>query len=228
MIGPDSSADDIVACLKTLRSETNVAGMARFGIETGTALGISNPDLQGIARTIKRDHDRALALWDSNVREARMLALYTAEPKRLTRQEAWRWIEDFNSWEIVDTAADLFTRTGYWKDLVSACASDEREFVRRTAFAMIAGAAVHNKAEPDECFIAFLPLLEAHATDDRNFVKKAVNWGLRNIGKKRPGCYGPALALAEKLAASPDKTARWIGKDAVRELKAIGSVIGQS
>ncbi len=133
MIGSDSSAADIVGHLRTLQSDTNVAGMARFGIKTGTALGISNPDMQKIARLLKRNHDRALALWDSNVREARMLELYTAEPKRLSRQEAWRWIAGFNSREIVDTATDLLTQTDYWQDLVWDCAADEREFVRRTS-----------------------------------------------------------------------------------------------
>lgn len=214
---PDWDAQQLCAYLETLRSEDNIAGMARFGIVTDRALGISNPDLQKIARKAKRNHERAMALWNSDIREARMLALYTAEPKRLTPSQAQTWAGDFNSWEIVDTAADLFVEAGLTA-LIPAFAEDECEFVRRTAFAMIAGAAVHMRKEPDETFVAFLTLIETHACDPRNFVRKAVNWALRNIGKRNRACHAAALVLAHRLAESSDKTARWIGKDAVREL----------
>ncbi|MBY5750613.1 DNA alkylation repair protein [Rhizobium leguminosarum] len=217
MIGPSSDAAELIAHLETLRSEQNVAGMARFGIVTGGALGISNPDIRAVARLAKKDHLRAIQLWRSDIREARLLALYTAEPKRLTTAEARHWADDFNSWEIVDCAADLFVEAGL-DELISDFAADEREFIRRTAFAMIAGAAVHLKKEPDATILAWLPLIEAHAGDPRNFVRKAVNWALRSIGKRNLACHAPALALAKALAESPDKTTRWIGKDAVREL----------
>lgn len=217
MIGPSSSAAELIAHLQTLRSEDNIAGMARFGIATETAIGISNPDLQKIARIAGKDHIRAGELWESGIREARLLALYTSAPKSLTADEAHTLAADFNSWEIVDCAADLFIDAKL-DALIADFAVDEREFVRRTAFAMIAGAAVHRKKDPDESLLAYLPLIEAHATDPRNFVRKAVNWALRVIGKRNPTCHGSALALAERLAASADKTARWIGKDAVREL----------
>jgi 3-methyladenine DNA glycosylase AlkD len=217
MIGPSSSAADLIAHLRTLRSEDNIAGMARFGIATEGAIGISNPDLQKIARLAGKDHARARALWASGIREARMLALYTFEPKELTAAEARELAAGFNSWEIVDCAADLFVEAGL-DALIADFAADEREFVRRTAFAMIAGAAVHRKQDPDESLLAYLPLIEAHATDGRNFVRKAVNWALRNIGKRNATCHRPALALAERLAAGADRTARWIGKDAVKEL----------
>lgn len=217
-LGPDSSADDIVRHLQSLRNEANIAGMARYGIDTSTALGITTPQMRAVARQVKRDHDRALVLWRTGLRDARMAAILTADPLRLTRQQARDWAADFNSWEIVDTAADLFTQAPFWRELVAEFAADEREYVRRAAFAMIAGASVHNKQEPDDTLLGFLPLIEAHATDPRNFVRKAVNWALRNIGKRNRACHGPALALAEKLAASDDRTARWIGKDAVREL----------
>lgn len=217
MIGPSSSAAELITHLQSLRSQDNIAGMARFGIATETAIGISNPDLQKIARLAKKNHARAMELWSSGIREARLLALYSFEPKRLTSAEARTLAGDFNSWEIVDCAADLFVETNL-DALVREFAADEREFVRRTAFAMIAGAAVHRKKEPDESLLGFLPLIEAHATDKRNFVRKAVNWALRNIGKRSSTCHYQALALAERLAASTDKTARRIGKDAVREL----------
>lgn len=217
MIGPSSDAAELIAHLKTLRSEKNVAGMARFGIVTDHALGISNPGVKSVARLAKKDHIRAKELWRSDIREARLLALYTAEPKKLTADDARLWAADFNSWEIVDCAADLFVEARL-DGLIAEFATDEREFVRRTAFAMIAGAAVHLKKEPDATILAWLPLIDANSCDPRNFVRKAVNWALRNIGKRNRACHAPALALAEILAASSDKTARWIGKDAVREL----------
>ncbi|MFM2281530.1 MAG: hypothetical protein RLZZ444_3761 [Pseudomonadota bacterium] len=217
-LGPSSDVEAIVAHLVSLRNETNIEGMGRFGIRTETALGISNPVMQAILRKIKKDHARAFLLWATDIREARMLALYTFDPKKLTQQDAIRLADDFNSWEIVDTAADLFVEARLEAELVPLFAGDEREFVRRTAFAMIAGAAVHLKKEPDAALLAWLPLIENHARDPRNFVRKAVNWALRNIGKRNRTCHGPALALAERLASENDKTARWIGKDAVREL----------
>ena len=217
MIDKASTAGDIIERLRSLRSEDAIAGMERFGIVTETALGISNPDLQKIGRLTGKDHVRAFALWESNIREARMLALYTLEPKKLTPEEAFRLAEDFNSWEVVDNAADIFIEAKL-VSLIPTFAADEREFVRRTAFAMIAGAAVHMKKEPDETLIGWLHLVEDHAGDPRNFVKKAVNWALRNIGKRSHACHAPALTLARTLAGSSDKTARWIGKDAVREL----------
>nr|CAD6414047.1 DNA alkylation repair protein [Rhizobium sp. Q54] len=218
-LGPGSSADDIVRHLKSLRDEASIAGMARFGIDTSTALGITTPQMRSVARQVKRNHERALQLWQTGLRDARMAAILTAEPHRLTREEASAWAAGFNSWEIVDTAADLFTQTPFWPKLIAQFAADEREYVRRTAFAMIAGVTVHKKQEPDERLLAYLPLIEAHATDPRNFVRKAVNWALRNMGKRNRACHAPALVLAEKLAASDDRTARWIGKDAVRELR---------
>ena len=219
MIDKTSTADEILDHLRSLRSQEAIAGIGRYGIVTDTALGISNPDLQKIARTTGRNHDRAFALWQSGIREARLLALYTLEPKKLTAEEARRLAEDFNSWEIVDGAADFFIEAGL-TDLIAPFAADEREFVRRTAFAMIASAAMHMKKEPDATLIGWLDLVERHACDPRNFVKKAVNWALRNVGKRSHACHAPALALAQKLADSADRTERWVGKDAVKELTA--------
>lgn len=213
-----SDADTIVAHLRSLRSDDAIAGMGRFGIVTEDALGISNPVLQKIARQIGKNHVRAAALWRSGPREGRMLALYTFDPAALDAALARQLAADFNSWEIVDTAADLFVAAGLCHPLVAEFAADPREFVRRTAFAMIAGAAVHLIRAPDSEILHYLPLIEAHAEDPRNFVRKAVNWALRNIGKRSLSCHAPALALAERLAASMDRTAHWIGKDARREL----------
>lgn len=219
MIDKTSTADAILDHLRSLRSEDAIAGIGRYGIVTDTALGISNPDLRKVARTTGKSHARAFALWQSDIREARLLALYTLEPKKLTVEEARRLAEDFNSWEIVDGAADLFVEAGL-TDLIAQFSADEREFVRRTAFAMIASAAMHMKKEPDATLIGWLDLVERHASDPRNFVKKAVNWALRNVGKRSHACHAPALALAQKLAESADRTERRVGKDAVKELTA--------
>jgi len=220
MASPDPSwrADDIVAHLRSIGTAANLAGMARFGINTVNALGIGNSELRPLARKLKRNHERSLLLWDSGIREARLMAAFTDEPKKVDIAQCRRWAADFDSWEIVDTVADLFAETPFWRELIDEFAEDEREFVRRTAFAMLAWSAVHLKKEPDATFIAYLALIETHASDPRNFVKKAVNWALRQIGKRSMKLHAPALALAEKLTASPDKAARWIGKDAVKEL----------
>jgi 3-methyladenine DNA glycosylase AlkD len=215
---PNWSADDIVAHLRSIGTEENRAGMARFGINTATALGVGNADLRPLARKLKKNHERALLLWDSGIREARLMAAFTGEPKKIDIDQCRRWAADCDSWEIVYTVADIFAATPFWRQLIDEFADDEREFVRRTAFAMLAWAAVHLKKEHDATFLAYLPLIERHAGDPRNFVRKAVNWALRQIGKRSMALHAPALALAEKLAASSDKTARWIGKDAVKEL----------
>jgi len=209
---------DILAWLEEHGSAANIAGLARFGITTVKAFGVGNAVLRPFAKTLGRDHERALALWETGYREARLLARFTDEPQRVSPAQARAMATDFDSWEIVDTAADLFVEAGHLVELVPEFAADNREFVRRTAFAMIASAAVHLKKRDDADFLSFLPLIEQHARDPRNFVRKAVNWALRNIGKRSLACHGPALALAGKLAASQDKTACWIGKDAVREL----------
>ena len=218
MLSRNSSADAVLAALKVNADPALIAGMDRVGIRTENAIGLSNPALRQIAREIGVDHARALALWQSPVREAKLLALLTFDPDSLTPDEMFTLAGDFTSWEMVDMAADLFVEVGLDPALIARFAADDREFVRRTAFAMIAGAAVHCKSEPNETFIAFLPLIDAHAGDDRNFVKKAVNWALRNIGMRNRACHAAALALAEKLAGSDDKTRRWVGRDAVKYL----------
>lgn len=219
MIGPSSTAAGIIASLRSMRSEENIAGMARYGIVTDNALGIGNPALRQITKVIGPNQARAEELWASGIREARLLAIWTFVPALLSPDDIRRLVADFNSWEIVDAAADLLTETPYWRALVDDFASDDREFVRRAAFAMIAGATVHNKSEPDATFLEWLPLIERHATDPRNFVKKAVNWALRNTGKRSRTCHAAAILLAERLAGESDATARWIGKDALRELR---------
>lgn len=207
-----------MAWLEANRSPENLDGMGRFGIVIDTAFGIPNAQLRPLARKIKRRHDRALSLWDTGLREARILACFTDEPDRVKEEQATAWAAEFNSWEIVDHAANLFIEAKLHDTLIGRFAADEREFVRRTGFAMMAWGAVHLKRQPDSLMVSWLPLIEKHARDERNFVRKAVNWALRQIGKRSLELHDPALKLARNLAADTDKTARWIGKDAVREL----------
>lgn len=209
---------DILAWLEENGSAENRAGMARFGINTGKAFGVGNTALRPLARSLGRNHERARKLWQTGWREARLLALFTDVPRLLGLDQARSMVEEFDSWEIVDHAADLFVDAGHLDDLVPELAADEREFARRTAFAMIAWGAVHQKTRDDADFLRYLPLIEAQSRDPRNFVRKAVNWALRQIGKRSMDLHGPALELAEKLGSSGDKTARWIGRDAFREL----------
>lgn len=217
-LSPASTAAEILAHLHAIASEDNRYGMQRFGIRIDRALGIPHGPQRDIARRIKRNHRRAFELWDSGIVEAQFIACATLDPKRFSIEDARAWAETFDSWDVVDGVTDLFVETEHWHPLIAEFAADEREFIRRAAFSMVAWAAVHRKKEPDTTFEAFLPLIEAHARDPRNFVKKAVNWALRQVGKRSMALHGPALATAGKLAASTDKVERWIGKDAVREL----------
>ncbi|TPM96711.1 DNA alkylation repair protein [Mesorhizobium sp. B2-1-3A] len=217
-LSPQSSADEIVAHLRLIGSEENRLGMLRYGIRIERALGIPHGVQRQIARKIKRNHERAFELWESGIMEAQFIASVTADPNRFSAANARQWASSFDSWDIVDGVSDLFVDTDAWKDLIGEFAADEREFVRRTAFAMMAWSVVHRKKEPEATFLTFLSIIEAHASDDRNFVKKAVNWALRSIGKRSMNMHGAALAVAERLARSPDKTARWNGRNAVKEL----------
>ncbi|MGY6707400.1 MAG: DNA alkylation repair protein [Rhizobiaceae bacterium] len=219
-LGPSATADEILDHLRAIGSEENRAGMARFGIKADRAFGVSQADLRRLSKVLKKNYERSIQLWKSGWREARVIAALTAEPDKLTREQARSWANDLDSWDIVDTVGDVFVDTPFWLDLIEEFAADDREFVRRAAFAMMAWANVPRKKVPEEVLATFFPLIERHATDPRNFVKKAVNWALRQTGKNSSRLHAPALALAEKLAASDDKTARWIGKDAVRELSA--------
>jgi len=220
----DSTAAGILAHLRSLASEENRQGMRRYGIRIERALGIPHGVQRDIAKKIDRNHERAFELWASGVTEAQFIASLTADPARFTVQDARDWAASFDSWDIVDGVSDLFVDTAFWRELIAEFARDEREFVRRTAFAMIAWASVHRKKEPDETFADFLPLIEEHATDPRNFVRKAVNWALRSIGKRSTFLHAKAIETATRLAAQDDKTARWNGKDTLRELASQATV----
>ncbi|MDQ2704212.1 MAG: DNA alkylation repair protein [Pseudomonadota bacterium] len=217
-LSSSSTAAEIIAHLRSTGSEDNRQGMRRYGISVDRALGIPHGEQRDIAKKIKRNHERALELWESGITEAQFIASLTADPKRFTKADARRWAAEFDSWDIVDGVSDFFVDTDHWRELIAEFAVDEREFVRRAAFAMIAWAVVHRKKEADATFVAFLPLIRAHSQDDRNFVKKAVSWALRSIGKRNMNLNESALELAEKLATSENRTARWTGRQAIRDL----------
>lgn len=223
-LSPASSAAEVTAHLRSLASQANRAGMQRYRIKVERALGVPHGVQRDIARTIGRNHERAFALWATGIAEARFIAALTVDPRRFMPEDARSWAADFDSWDVVDGVSSLFAATEGWRGLIDSLAADEREFVRRSAFATLAWAAVHRKKEPDQSFAALLPLVEQHATDGRNFVRKAVSWALRSIGKRSETLHGAALATAERLAASSDGTARWIGRNAVRELTDAGTL----
>jgi 3-methyladenine DNA glycosylase AlkD len=216
---PAPSVEAVLAELRSMGSEANRTGMARYGIKTDRAFGISMAALKPVVRRHKRNHSLALGLWRSGYHEARLLAALIDEPAKVTTAQMNAWAASLDSWDVCDQACSkLFVKTPFVEESIWRWASDEREFVRRAAFALIAAYTVHGKLVPDERYLAMLGLIERHADDKRNFVRKAVNWALRQIGKHSTRLHAPALALAERLAASPDANARWIGKDAVKEL----------
>ncbi len=196
----------------------NVAGMERFGINTKRALGISVDDLRKLVGAIGKDHDLAQRLWKSGIHEARMLAAFVDEPERITGRQLERWVNDFDSWDICDQVSGLFERTPLGREKIPAWARNGREFVKRTAFAMIAGLAVHDKIAHDRQFERYLQIIKRAATDERNFVKKAVNWALRGIGKRNQALNQRAIAVAREIKAIDSRAARWIAADALREL----------
>ena len=205
--------------LTALGSEENRKGMARFGITTDRAFGVSMTAMRPIVRRYRRNHALAGELWDTGFHEARILAALIDDPKLVTPRQMDEWVAEFDSWDLCDQACmKLFIATPFVAEKVDQWAKDEREFVRRAAFALVAGYAVHAKKAPDAEFYPYLDLIECYAHDDRNFVKKAVNWAPRQIGKRSQSLHPKALALSEKLASSENRAERWVGRDAVKEL----------
>jgi 3-methyladenine DNA glycosylase AlkD len=206
--------------LRSLGTPENVAGMARFGIVTSRAYGVPGSVLKKIAREFGKDQALAEQLWKTEVHEARMLAGLVADPKALSRVGMDRWAREFDSWDICDNCCmHLFRKTPFAWEKAVRWSGQKHEFVKRAGFALMATLAVHDKAAPDKQFRALLPVIEREAADDRNFVKKAVNWALRQIGKRNPKLCAAALKSASRLAQSDIRSARWIGSDALRELK---------
>lgn len=200
-------------------SKRNRDGMARFGITARKVYGISVGDLRKLARELGPSHALARALWKTGWYEARMLAAMVGEPARVTPAEMESWAKAFDNWAICDTLTFvLWDRTPHAWPKVREWATRKEEFVKRASFALLASLTVHDKAAPDEWYLEGLVLIEREASDERNFVKKAVNWALRSIGKRSPMLNQESIAVAKRLATSKDRASRWVGTDALREL----------
>ncbi len=203
--------------LKTLSNPDVLASQSRFGITGRDMLGVSIYDLRRMAKGIT-DHELALELWQTGIHEARMLAAMVDDPAKATLSQLEAWVVEFDSWDICDIVTDeLFIHAPNMLEVIPQWAVREEEFVKRAAFAMIAAIVVHLKDIPDDIIRSYFSLIEAAADDDRNFVKKAVNWALRNIGKWKPSLREEAITCAKRLLVSDSPSARWIAKDAIKE-----------
>jgi 3-methyladenine DNA glycosylase AlkD len=219
--------NEVIEKLESLKNPKNVAGMARFGIRPKTKVyGISIPELRKIAKVIlrqaqdkKKNHELALKLWDSKTHEARILAGMIADSEKLMASQIKKWVGDFDSWDVCDQVCmNLLDKSKVAKNQISKFAKSKKEFVKRTAFALIAALAVHDKKMEDKDFIKFFPLIKKAAIDERNFVRKAVNWALRQIGKRNKKLNSRAIKLAKEIQKIKSKSAKWIANDAIREL----------
>lgn len=214
---------DTAEVLNMLRERGNpeyLEGMKRYGIDCTHALGVKVPELRRLARQLKKDHALALGLWKSGVHEARILASMVDDPARVTPAQIRRWAHQFSSWDICDqVCGNLFDRTPYALDYAAEFSGEKPEFVKRAGFVLMAESAVHQKTTPDEAFTALFPLIEREAWDERNFVKKAVNWALRQIGKRSEPLRQQAISCADRILLQQSASARWIARDALRELR---------
>jgi len=211
--------DQVIKRLKSLKNPKNVEGMARFGINPKNTLGISIYVLRPLAKEISKNHNLALNLWKSSIHEARILASYIDEVDKVTEAQMDEWVADFDSWDTCDQVCELFGKTPFAYKKIVQWSKRKEEFVKRAAFALIAEMAWHDKKAADNTFKRLFPLIVRESTDERNFVRKAVNWALRNIGKRRPGLKKDAIKLASQIHKIDSKSARWIATDALRELK---------
>lgn len=215
-----SRAQEIVAELEKLASPENVIGMQRYGINTAHTLGISIYTLRDIAKEIGTNHQIALDLWDSGIHEARILASMVDDPHLVTPEQMDRWTADFDSWDVCDqVTSNLFDKTPYAYQKVEEWSRRDEEFIKRAAFATIAALAVQDKQADKEKLDPFFEIIEREACDNRNFVKKAVNWALRNLGKRNPELNRRAIETACKIKTLDCRTARWIASDALKELE---------
>lgn len=193
--------------------------MARYAIHTDQAFGVSMGNIQSLARQLGRSHELAAKLWDTQWYEARMLTAYVDEPEKVTSAQMDRWCRDFDNWAICDTLCfSLFDRTSHAWRKIDQWSSRKAELEKRAAFALLACVALHDKEAGDEPFVKRLPLLEGAATDERNFVKKAVSWALRSIGRRSVALNATTVSVARRLAASDHATGRWVGKDVLKDI----------
>ncbi len=215
--------DEVEAVMESLRrlaSKAVLEGMARYGIPSDHALGVSVANMQKLAKSLGKNHELAAALWETGVYEARFLTSFVDDPSQVTSKQMDQWCLAFDNWAICDTLCfHLFDRTPFAFAKVQQWASHSGEFVKRTSFALLACLALHDKTAADKRFQDGLALCEQAADDERNFVKKGVSWAVRAIGRRNADLHALAIDLSLRLVESSSATARWIGKDALKDLQ---------
>ena len=219
IVNGDVNVDEVIARLKRLGTKKQRDAMSRYAIPSDKAFGVTVAKIRDMGKQLRPNHDLAQALWDTGWYEARMLAAFVDDPAQVTPAQMDRWCRDFDSWAIVDTICfHLFDKTPYAFAKAKAWANRRNEFEKRAAFALLASLGVHDKSASDESFAKCLPLIERAATDERNFVKKGVSWALRVIGRRNKELNRSAVALSKRLCESEEPAARWVGRDALKEL----------
>jgi 3-methyladenine DNA glycosylase AlkD len=214
------STAEVMEKLKSQSRPDQLPGMARYGMTVEGRLGIGIPVLRAMAKELGRNHTLAIDLWPTGVAEARILAAMIDEPSRVSDGQMEAWVADFDSWDVCDQVCmNLFDKTPLAWRKVGEWAEREEEFIKRAAFTLIACLAWHDKKAKDEDFIRLLPIIVRGSSDERNFVKKAVNWALRHIGKRNRNLNRAALETAREIQKLNSKAARWIAADAIRELE---------
>ncbi len=212
--------EDIIEELESLKNPEDIAGMARFGIKSNKAYGVRMPELTSITREVGKNHQLAEELWEHGYTETRILACMVDDPKEVTEEQMERWALEFNSWDVCDQCCmKLFRKTPYAYQKIEEWSARDEEFVKRAAFTLITTLAVHDKKAGDEKFEELFSLIIRESNDERNFVKKAVNWALRQIGKRNLDLNSKAIEVAEEINQLDSRSAKWIAKDALQELK---------
>lgn len=213
------STEEVLKKLKAKARPDQVEGMARYGMSAERRLGVKVPDMRQIAKEVGKGHELALELWKTGIPEAQIVAALVDEPEKLTEKQMDEWVKDLNSWDVCDQLCmNLFDRSPLALKKIHDWSKRKEEFVKRAAYALIACLAWHDKEARDDVFLALLPVIKQGAADERNFVKKAVNWALRHIGKRNLRLNKAAIKAAEEIKEMDSKTARWIASDAIREL----------
>jgi 3-methyladenine DNA glycosylase AlkD len=214
------SVNDIVKKLKSKANPDNLEGMARYGISTKNRLGNSIPFLRKLAKEIGKNNKLALDLWEKGIDETRILASMIGEEDKLTEAQCEKWVVDFNSWDVCDQVCmNLFKKLPFAEKKIKEWSKRKEEFVRRAAFSLIACIAVYDKEKPDNEFIKFFPIIKEASTDERNYVKKAISWALRNIGKRNKKLNKEIIKFAKELEKSNSKSAKWIARDTLRDIQ---------
>ena len=212
--------DEVMEILHSLAKPENLEGMARFGITGDKRLGLSMPELRKLGRSIGKDHKMALKLWATGIQDAMILAALVDDPLQVTEEQADSWVKDIETWDVCDQlCVNLFEKISFADKKILEWSGREEEFVRRVAYAIIACIAWHNKEAQDEDMMKYFPVIKSGATDNRNYVKKAVSWALRHIGKRNPNLNREAIKLAKDIKEIDSKAARWIASDVIRELE---------